>query len=93
VRTASIIKAIMEVVRASETSVNFYDATWRHIPEGYQLYTHRRENLNLVDCSFLTYDAVRFIHGYRHFKKIVISSQMLVTTYKTTWHHSSAGRI
>jgi hypothetical protein len=44
-RTASIIKAIsrclfalmMEAVRSSETSVNFYETTRRNIPEGWHL--------------------------------------------------------
>jgi hypothetical protein len=39
--TATIIKA-MEGVDISETSVNFYHATWRNIPEDSLLHIHRR---------------------------------------------------
>jgi hypothetical protein len=45
VRTASIIALIMEVVRNSETSVNFNVTTQRYIPEDSKLHTRRRENL------------------------------------------------
>jgi hypothetical protein len=44
VRTASI-RAMMKVVRTSETSVNFIVTTWRYIPEDSKLHTLRRENL------------------------------------------------
>jgi hypothetical protein len=36
---------MMEAVSTSETSVNFYEATRRSIPEGCYLHTRRRENL------------------------------------------------
>jgi hypothetical protein len=46
VLAASIIIALMmEVARASETSVNFYQSTKRNIPEDGYLHTRRRENL------------------------------------------------
>jgi len=45
VLTASIIRAMMEVVRTSETSVNFNETTRRYIPEDSKLHTRRRENL------------------------------------------------
>jgi hypothetical protein len=44
VRTASIIRAMMDV-RTSETSVNFNLITWRYIPEDSKLHTRRRENV------------------------------------------------
>jgi hypothetical protein len=47
VRTASIIRAIalmMEAVRTSETSVNFYQTARRNIPQGSYLHTRRRDN-------------------------------------------------
>jgi hypothetical protein len=34
-----------EAVSTSEKSVNFYQTTWRNIPEESHLHTHRRENL------------------------------------------------
>jgi hypothetical protein len=44
--TASIIIILMmEAVSTSETSVNFYQTTWRNIPEDSHLYTRRREIL------------------------------------------------
>jgi hypothetical protein len=36
---------VSEVFAASETSVNFYEATRRNIPEDSHLHTRRRENL------------------------------------------------
>jgi hypothetical protein len=43
VRTASIITAMMEEVRASETSVCFYETTRLYIPESCHLHIRRRE--------------------------------------------------
>jgi hypothetical protein len=40
---------IMEAVRTSETSVNFYQTTRRYNPEDSHLRTHRRENLKSYD--------------------------------------------
>jgi hypothetical protein len=37
VRNASIIRVMMQIVRASETSANFNETTRRYIPEGYRL--------------------------------------------------------
>jgi hypothetical protein len=45
VRTASIIRAMMEVARTSETSVHIYLTTRQCIPEDSELHTRRRENL------------------------------------------------
>jgi hypothetical protein len=42
---ASIIRAMMEAVNTSETSVSFYQTTWRSIPEDSHLHTRPRENL------------------------------------------------
>jgi hypothetical protein len=36
---------MMEAVRTSETSVNFYETTRLKIPEGCYFHTRRRENL------------------------------------------------
>jgi hypothetical protein len=41
----TIIAVMMEVVRTSETSVNFNVTTRPYIPEHTKLYTRRRENL------------------------------------------------
>jgi hypothetical protein len=35
----------METVRSSETSINFYQATWYTIPQDSRLHSRRRENL------------------------------------------------
>jgi hypothetical protein len=40
-----IIALMMETVRNSETSVNFYVSTRRYIPEDSKLHIRRRENL------------------------------------------------
>jgi hypothetical protein len=45
VLSASIIALIMEAVRTSETSVNFYQTTRRYNPEDSRLHTRRREKL------------------------------------------------
>jgi hypothetical protein len=43
----------MEAVSTSETSVNFYQTTWRNIPEESHLHTSHDENLksHKRDCS------------------------------------------
>jgi hypothetical protein len=41
----SLIALMMEEVSTSETSVNFYQATRRNIPEDSRIHTRRRENL------------------------------------------------
>jgi hypothetical protein len=49
------IALMMEAVRTSESSVNFYETTRRHVPEGYHLYACHRENLkshNFHCCLF-----------------------------------------
>jgi hypothetical protein len=50
----NIIALMMEAARSSETSVNFYQTTWRYNPEHSNLRTHRRENLNSYLKSFGT---------------------------------------
>jgi hypothetical protein len=37
VRTAFRDNLMLEAIRTSETSVCFYESTWRHIPDGYYL--------------------------------------------------------
>jgi hypothetical protein len=45
---STILTALMMVaVITPETSINFYDTTWRNIPEGCHLYTRHRDNVNL----------------------------------------------
>jgi hypothetical protein len=41
----AIIVLMMEAISTSETSVNFYQTTWRNIPENSDLHNHRHENL------------------------------------------------
>jgi hypothetical protein len=36
---------MMEAARTSETPVNFYQSTWRNIPEDCHFHVRRRENL------------------------------------------------
>jgi hypothetical protein len=40
-----VITLMMEAARTSETSVNFYQTTWRYNPEHSHLHIHHRENL------------------------------------------------
>jgi hypothetical protein len=41
----SLIALMMEAVRTSETSVNFYETTRRNIQEGFHLHTRRRQKI------------------------------------------------
>jgi receptor-type tyrosine-protein phosphatase gamma len=43
---------MMEVARTSETSVNFYQTTWRNNPEDSHLHTRRRENMKSHGCVY-----------------------------------------
>jgi hypothetical protein len=45
IRAVSIIRAMMEAARTSETSVGIQLRTWQYIPEDSELHTRRRENL------------------------------------------------
>jgi hypothetical protein len=45
VRAASLIRAMMEAARTSETSVDIQLRTRQYIPKGSELHTRRRENL------------------------------------------------
>jgi hypothetical protein len=45
VRAASIIRAVMEAARTSETLVDIQLRTLQYIPEDSELHTRRRENL------------------------------------------------
>jgi hypothetical protein len=45
VAVASIIALMMDEAIYSETSVNFYQTTWRRKQEDSHLHTHRRENI------------------------------------------------
>jgi hypothetical protein len=47
-----IIRAMMEVARASETLVNFYQTTRRYNPEDSHLRTHRHENLKSYNFRY-----------------------------------------
>jgi hypothetical protein len=42
-----VITLMIEAASTSETSVNFYQSTWRNNPEDSQLYTRRLEKLKL----------------------------------------------
>jgi hypothetical protein len=54
VRAASIIRAMMEAARTSETSVDIQLRTRQYIPEDYELHTRRRENLKSHLFSVVT---------------------------------------
>jgi hypothetical protein len=45
VHTACIIRAMMEAVFASESSVYSNEITWHYIPEDFKLHNRRLENL------------------------------------------------
>jgi hypothetical protein len=60
--TVSIIALMMEAASTSETSINFYQTTWRNISEDSHLHTRRRENLKSykmpnvkLGCTYSTY--------------------------------------
>jgi hypothetical protein len=64
VRAAYIISALMmEVVRTSETSVNFKETTRGYIPEYSKLYTRRRENLESHELLIVKTCGTRNYHG------------------------------
>jgi hypothetical protein len=42
--TCTVIRAIMEALSTSETSISFYQTTWCNIPEDSRLHTRHREN-------------------------------------------------
>jgi hypothetical protein len=44
-RAASIIRAMMDAARTSETSVDIQLRTWQYIPEDSEFHARRRENL------------------------------------------------
>jgi hypothetical protein len=43
----------MEAARTSETSVDIYLATWKYIPQDYELHTHSCENLKSHNGLFV----------------------------------------
>jgi len=53
VHTASIFTLKIDAARFSETSVSYYNTTWRHNPEDLYLKYHRRESLKIhsLPCS------------------------------------------
>jgi hypothetical protein len=63
-----IIALMMEAASTSETSVNFYQTTWRNNPEDSHLHTRRRENLKsplhrdfsvmVLSSSYVQYNCV-----------------------------------
>jgi hypothetical protein len=50
---STIIALTMEAASTSETSVNFYQTTWRYNPEDSHLHTRRRENPKFHKTSVL----------------------------------------
>jgi hypothetical protein len=62
---ASIIRAMMmEAVGISETSVNFYESTWRNIPEDSHIHIRHRENLKSHSrCSTFMAYSTRCLYG------------------------------
>jgi hypothetical protein len=49
---------MMEEESTSETSVNFYQTTWRYDPEDSHLHTRRRENLKSYLWQFTYMNAI-----------------------------------
>jgi hypothetical protein len=62
----SIIRAMMEAVHISETSVNFNVITLRYIPEDSTLHTRRRENLKSHITSQLTIKLTTKLIKHQH---------------------------
>jgi hypothetical protein len=46
-----LIALMMEAVSTSETSVDFYETTWRNILEDSHLHARRRENLKSLEIE------------------------------------------
>jgi hypothetical protein len=44
---------MMEAASTSETSVNFYQTTWRNNPEDSHLHTHHQENLTNIGLDYI----------------------------------------
>jgi hypothetical protein len=67
-----IIALMMEAVNTSETSVSFYQATRRNIPEDSHLHTHRRKNLKSHQENFFLkrQDPVRGEKGKKYAKAV-----------------------
>jgi hypothetical protein len=51
--TASTIRAVVEAVNSSETSISISHTALRNIPEVRHLYIRRRVNLKSYECSEL----------------------------------------
>jgi hypothetical protein len=64
VRTASIIRAMMDAVRLSETSVNTYLTTRQYIAEDSKRHSPRRENLKSHKLGLVWGPLVRTVRGY-----------------------------
>jgi hypothetical protein len=83
VLTASIIRSIMmEAVRISETSVNFYETTQRNIPEDSHLHTRRLENLKSYQISFSSY---RNMMDPYSTQTLAVSVLCLLVLYSQYW--------
>jgi hypothetical protein len=76
----AIIALMMEAVSHSETSANFYQTTWRNIPEECHLHNRRCEDLKchhvdyVLDCNAVW--TCRYIPTFR--RNILLPSAMLV---------------
>jgi hypothetical protein len=57
-----LVVPMMEAASTSETLVNFYQTTWRNIPEDSHLHTRRRENLKSQNRETLLYPSVPHRH-------------------------------
>jgi hypothetical protein len=68
---------MMEAVRTSETSVNFYQTTRRDVPEGCHLHTHRRENLKSQNAWRSSWHSVQLGLYWTERTKNKIAKQLL----------------
>jgi hypothetical protein len=85
VRTSSVISAMMEAVRTSETSVFFNETARLYIPQGCHVHTRRRENLKSFLLLFTSFkvEAQRLVPtmSKRHLSSpFCRSSEMSVVT-------------
>jgi hypothetical protein len=68
-----LIASIVRAVRTSETSVNFYQATWRNIPEDSCLHTGRCENLKSHNDLFKNVNScLKPQHGMTSFLTVTV---------------------
>jgi hypothetical protein len=68
VHIASIIRAMMEAVQTSETSVYFNKTTQRYIPEGYHLHEFPNHMHSSPDTHLYQWDPLQLVHRMNYLR-------------------------